>query len=117
MMIYTCIKRRRSMKKYFVLFVVLILFIPYTAQSDFLSEEDRTVNVVESLLQSTVVITTFEAGGSGFYISPNEIITSHHVVNELKTVLLKKSNGSLCFGDVVFSQSTPDLALIKTKCE
>lgn len=101
-----------------VIAIAVIFFIvakPTTA--DFLTEEDKTVSVAQSLLQATVLITVFGGGGSGFFISPNEIITNHHVVLDTKTVLIKKSNGAMCFADVIFTQTKPDLALLKTDCE
>jgi serine protease Do len=105
--------------KYFIwMAIIVILFIlskPITA--DLLTEEDKTVSVAESLLKSTVIIIVNGGGGSGFYISSNEIVTNHHVINDSKSVFIKKSNGTQCLADIVFTQSDPDLALLKTDCE
>lgn len=105
--------------KYYIgiaLLAVLFLCVkPTTAET--LTEEEHTVNAADTLLQSTVIITTNEENGSGFYISPNEIVTNNHVVKESESVMIKKSNGTQCLADVAFTQTDPDLALLKTDCE
>lgn len=105
-------------KLYLGIAIMAVLFLlskPITA--DFLSEEDKTIQVVDYLLQSTVIITVQGGGGSGFFISPHEVVTNHHVINDAKSVFIKKANGSMCLADVIFTQTNPDLALLKTDCE
>lgn len=101
-----------------VIAIVVIFFVvakPISADDP--TEQDKTINAIESLLQSTVIITVQGGGGSGFYISTTEIITNRHVVNDAKSVIIKKSNGTQCLADVISTQSDPDLALLKTDCE
>jgi len=100
-----------------IAFAVIFFVVTKPITADFLSEEDKTISVAESLLQSTVMITVQGGGGSGFFISPHEVITNHHVINDAKSVFIKKSNGTMCIADVIFTQSKPDLALLKTDCE
>lgn len=95
--------------------VLFLLSKPITA--DFQTEEMKTVSIAESLLQSTVIITVNGGGGSGSFISPHELITNHHVINDAKSVFIKKSNDTMCIADVIFTQTNPDLALLKTDCE
>ena len=88
-----------------------------TTTADYMDEESKTINTVQLLLDSTVIVKVNGGGGGGFYISDNEIITNFHVINDAKSVFIKKSNGQMCFADVVFTQSETDLSLIKTDCE
>lgn len=98
--------------------LVLIFFIvtkPIAADEQ--TDEQKTIRAAGMLLYSTVIITTNEENGSGFYISQNEIVTNNHVVKESKSFMIKKSNGTQCLADVVFTQTDPDLALLHTDCE
>lgn len=98
-----------------ILALLFLLSKPITA--DFQSEEDKTIQVADSLLKSTVIITVQGGGGSGFFIGPHEVVTNRHVINDAKSVFIKKSNGTMCIADVVFTQTNPDLALLRTECE
>lgn len=105
-------------KYYIWVAILVILFVlskPISADDP--TEQDKTISVVESLLQSTVIITVQGGGGSGFFISPHEVITNHHVINDSKSVFIEKSNGAMCLADVIYKQSGTDLALLKTDCE
>lgn len=106
------------MKKILItLIACAVLFYVTPTTADTLTEEMKTVSVAESLLQSTVVITVFGGGGSGFYIEKDKIITNHHVVKDAKSVLFTTPNGTMCLADVIFTQKDHDLALLKTDCE
>ncbi len=98
--------------------IAIVLFIfSQPIKADDPTEEQATLQAVDIVLNSTVIITAGANEGSGFYISEHEIITNQHVVKDTKTVFFKKANGANCLGDVVFKQIDTDLALIKTDCE
>ncbi len=105
----------RKLKGLAIIGIVLFLFSQSTT-ADYLDEEAKTIQAVESLLQSTVIITVWQGGGSGFYISDHELITNQHVVKNAKAVLIKQHGGKQCLADVIFAKSDADLALLKTEC-
>lgn len=70
----------------------------------------------EGLLNSVVVIYTQKSLGSGFFVKENIIVTNRHVVGNNKEVVVKKRNGDKCFGSVISTNPTVDLAIIKTPC-
>ena len=53
--------------------------------------------------------------GTGFYVSPDLVMTNYHVIEGAKFVELKLYNGSETFGKVVKSDVRLDLALIKVE--
>ena len=53
--------------------------------------------------------------GSGFYITPDLVLTNYHVIEGAKFVEMKLYNGLETFGKVIKSDVRLDLALIKTQ--
>lgn len=101
-----------------LLLVVLLLFLfvkPTTA--DFLSEEDKTIAVADILHQSVVKISVDNGTGTGFYISPDEVITNNHVTHDANLILLTKFDGSTCLGVVKHANKDTDLSLIYSYCD
>lgn len=108
------------MKTKYLLWVIAIVVAFFVVtkpiDADSPTEDQQGMQAAQMLLQSTVIIETSGATGSGFYISDNEIVTNQHVVGDSKTVFTKKSGGAMCMADVVFAQIETDLALLKTDC-
>jgi S1-C subfamily serine protease len=96
--------------------IISTLLLPYTAQSAFLSEEEKTVNVAKQLRDSVVMINSLHVKGSGFFITPHEVITNAHVVESSKSVFVTQANGQMCLADVAYTSTNEDLALIQTDC-
>lgn len=53
--------------------------------------------------------------GSGFYVSPDLVLTNYHVIDGVKYVEMKLYNGHETFGKVVKSDVRLDLALVKVQ--
>ena len=53
--------------------------------------------------------------GSGFYVSPDLVLTNYHVIDGIKYVEMKLYNGHETFGKVVKSDVRLDLALVKVQ--
>lgn len=96
-----------------IAFAVIFFVVTKPTTADFESEEMKSMNVAESLLQSTVTV----LGGTAFFISENELITNEHVVTDKKVVFIEKSDGTPCLADVVKTDKKKDLALLKAYCD
>jgi putative serine protease PepD len=101
--------------KLIVLFLFLVLF-SQTTSADFMSEEDKTVALGESLLNSVVIVKTSTHEGTGFYISPYEVITDYHVIKD-GSENIENDKGKLCEAKLEYEDSELDLAILKTSCE
>lgn len=65
-------------------------------------------------LDCVVVISTGDASGSGFFVSPSGlIVTNRHVVEGFSTVSVRERNGRVRSGTVVSVAPSVDLALVK----
>lgn len=65
---------------------------------------------------NVVVVYNPEGGlGSGFYVTPDLVLTNYHVIEGAKFVEMKLYNGLETFGKVVKSDVRLDLALIKVQ--
>jgi serine protease Do len=62
-----------------------------------------------------VILNPKGALGTGFYVTPELILTNYHVIEGVKYVEIKLYNGSETFGKVVKSDVRLDLALIKVE--
>ncbi len=62
-----------------------------------------------------VVLNPKGALGTGFYVTPDLVMTNYHVVEGVKFVEMKLHNGMETFGKVVKSDVRLDLALIKVQ--
>src|SRR5258708_6635480 len=105
--------------KYFIgVIVIAVTFFVVTKPitADFETEEMKTTNLAESLPNSIVTITVTEGTGTGFYISPNQILTNHHITGGYNSVFFTNHQGKTCIGDIVKTSSSPDLSLIQTDC-
>lgn len=101
-----------------VITIAVIFFIvakPVTA--DIMTGEDKTIALGESLPHSVVIVNVHAGHGTGFYISPHEIITDEHVIHNATNVTTVDVNGKECAVNVFYADSNDDLALLDTKCE
>jgi S1-C subfamily serine protease len=62
-----------------------------------------------------VVLNPKGALGTGFYVTPDLVMTNYHVVEGVKFIEMKLHNGMETFGKVVKSDVRLDLALIKVQ--
>lgn len=88
------------------------------------SEDDAVANLVSDLSQSVVAIIGFYETGSAFtnptvhgsgviYKSNGYIITNAHVVQDIKNLTVVLSDGTSLPGEVMYSDSIIDLAIVK----
>jgi len=109
------------MKSKYLLWVIAIAVIFFLiakpATADLLTEEAKVISLADSLPRSIVIVNDTLGHGTGFYISPHEIITDEHVVHNLFNVTVSDINGKQCPATVYYADSNEDLALLDTKCE
>lgn len=116
------------MKRIIVLVLVLLLIIPYQSTANEKSDEQKRVDAINQALTATVKIVprTKEImgvildpqNGSGFYISPYQIVTNWHVVRDAASSLwVYRSDGTKCGGKTGYRDEGRDLALVTTECE
>ena len=76
-----------------------------------------TAKAVDDKRFSSVVVILTPTGklGSGFYVTPDLVLTNYHVIEGSKFVEMKLFNGMETFGKVVKSDVRLDLALIKVQ--
>jgi S1-C subfamily serine protease len=111
-------------KKILTLILILLFVIPYQSSAGELTEEQHRLSGIERAMKATVMIEMLDDGilplsyASGFFISPNSILTNYHVVSrEGSTGLrMRMSDGKLCSGTVGYRNKGVDLAIIKTEC-
>jgi S1-C subfamily serine protease len=88
-----------------------------TAPSFASNKKTSTFNNVkaDNRFDSVVVIRTGESLGTGFYVTPELILTAYHVVEGSNIVELQSFNGQTSSGRVVDHDLRLDLALIKSQ--
>lgn len=64
------------------------------------------------LEDSIVVVKTLTGAGSGFYISPKEVLTNAHVVGDSEFVQMRDFDGEQMTGEVIKRDLGSDLALV-----
>lgn len=108
-----------KMKYYAGLLLAVILLFNQPIHADIQTDEDKAISSAQKLIKASVMINAeLFTSGSGFYISPDTIITNAHVVHELPTSTVKFSNkaGQTCTGTVGYREEKLDLAIIHTAC-
>ncbi len=70
---------------------------------------------VNALREEVVTIFSSDGMGSGFYITPDLLLTNHHVIAGSKYVKVKFLNGKETVGEVLSSNPRRDIALLKTE--
>ena len=65
-----------------------------------------------NLEDSIVVVETLKGAGSGFYISPRQVLTNAHVVGDSEFVQMRDFNGKQTTGKVIKKDLGSDLALV-----
>lgn len=88
----------------------------YADQVEF---EDSIVRAAETGLLSMVHIHSgIGSGGTGFYITPNTILTNEHVIRDAKEedVQIELQNGKLCKVTYGQKDANVDLAILRTDC-
>jgi S1-C subfamily serine protease len=69
--------------------------------------------IVSAAMAAVVLIDTPTARGSGFFATPDTVVTNAHVVEGNSSVTLKMSDGSSVQARVVRSEPTVDLAIVR----
>lgn len=78
------------------------------------TSQQQAATVIEECLNSVVVIETPQGIGSGFVInSKGYIITNYHVITSQDSIMVKRSDGSKAFADLISLVKFKDLALLK----
>jgi serine protease Do len=73
---------------------------------------------VQRYRQSVVVVSAGDSKGTGFNITADgTIITNHHVVDDEEQVLIRFPDGESHQADVIFSDSSIDIAILKINAE
>lgn len=103
--------------KWIALAVILFLFYSQSTKADFLTEEAKVMSLGESLTRSIVIVNDSLGHGSGFYISPHEVITDEHVIHNADHVTVMDKYSQPCPATVYYADSNFDLALLDTTCE
>jgi len=109
-----------KMKKYkgLLALVAIVLFLcTKTTTADIMTSEDKTIVLGESLPHSIVIVNDSLGHGSGFFISPHEVITDEHVIHNADNVSIVDNKGKQCPATVYYADSNEDLALLDTKCD
>lgn len=112
-------KHIKSPRGLFLLFLVVIFLCNGTVTADTQTDEEKVVSTAQKLIKASVMIEPeLFTTGSGFYITPNEIITNEHVVHNLptNTVSISNKSGQSCTGTVGYREEKLDLAIIHSSC-
>lgn len=98
--------------KVLTLTLALLLVSPFAY-----AEKPTQEDIIGRTLQSVVLISPeFTADhGSGFFISPHEIMTAAHVMTK-DTARIQTLDGQSCMGKVKYKEDTADMALLTTTC-
>ncbi|CAN7469304.1 MULTISPECIES: S1C family serine protease [unclassified Paenibacillus] len=105
-------------KLVFILFI-LILLSQSTTNAETQTDEEKAITSAQKLIKASVSVETgLVTGGSGFYISPDTVITNEHVVRNMPTdtLTLRKKSGYTCTGTVGYREEKLDLAIIHSSC-
>jgi len=80
------------------------------------SKKVMSKNKADKRFNSVVVVLSPDGSiGTGFYVSPNLVVTNNHVVEGAKFLEIKKYDGTMSFGKVVKVDIDRDLALVKVE--
>jgi serine protease Do len=79
------------------------------------SENFEEKSLKDPRFDHTVAIFTGESLGSGFYVTPDVVMTNYHVVDEAQFVELKKYDGTETFGRVIAKDARLDIALVSVQ--
>jgi len=81
-----------------------------------LREELPVESVVEQASPAVVELAGIEGWGTGFFISSTGVIaTNHHVVVGNPSIVVRFANGTKILGQVVYTDTQRDLALVKVE--
>jgi serine protease Do len=79
-----------------------------------ISSELSRNEAISQYKQSVVTVSTEDGKGTGFLISPDgHIVTNHHVIDGKKKAFVKFSEGASMEAEVVVSEASLDLAVLK----
>lgn len=94
--------------------IIALLASQSTAETEH-SEEVNMIEISQHTLQSTVKITSGVTHGTGWYVSPNEIITNQHVIASGIGAITTYDKRT-CKATLKYQDSKLDLALLTTDC-
>lgn len=80
-----------------------------------LNNSNENGSIADARFDSIVIIRTPKGLGTGFYVTPDLILTAYHVVNDSSLVETVYYDGTKSFGRVVDHDIRLDLALIKAQ--
>jgi S1-C subfamily serine protease len=83
------------------------------------TDEERTTQTVNTLLQSTVKVEPeLLAAGTGFYVARNTVLTNYHVIEKSNYWLrITTYDGRSCKATLGYREEKPDLAILHTDCD
>lgn len=103
------------MKKLLLIIGVVVLLANQSYGDTEHSEEANMMKVSQATLQSTVKITFGLSHGTGFFVSPNELLTNYHVIKDGIGTITTYDNRT-CTASLKYQDSKLDLALLTTGC-
>jgi S1-C subfamily serine protease len=84
------------------------------------SQESKREQMISKAMKSVVTITSINESdgsrGTGFFISPNTIVTNYHVIKDKKTIIIRTFGNQSCEVLSTITDSNQDTAIIKTSC-
>lgn len=79
------------------------------------AETPTTRSLDDSRFGHVVVIRSSDGLGTGFYITPDVVMTNWHVVDEQEFVTINKYDGTETFGKVIAKDVRQDLAIVRVQ--
>jgi S1-C subfamily serine protease len=107
------------LKHYAGLLLVVLFLCNGTVTADTQTDEEKATASAQKIIKASVSVDTgLVTGGSGFYISPNIVITNEHVIRDTPndTITIRKKSGYTCTGTVGYREEKLDLAIIHSSC-
>jgi S1-C subfamily serine protease len=87
----------------------------YSRGSEPVSRQASSQTVADERFDSVVIVRNAKATGTGFYVTPDLLLTAYHVVDGSSLVELTFYDGTKSYGRVVDHDVRLDLALIKAQ--
>jgi len=82
-----------------------------------LNKNSNKFTVEDERFDSVVVVRAGNSLGSGFYISPNEVITNYHVIEKASSIYVVDRNRNRSSAVVIKKDMKRDLALLRTNSD
>ena len=82
-----------------------------------LNKNSNKFTVEDERFDSVVIVRAGNSLGSGFYISPNEVITNYHVIEKASSIYVVDRNRNRSSAVVIKKDMKRDLALLRTNSD